>query len=273
MIQRRLADTRVLLSDPSTSMPMPSFLILAALFALTAPAIARAQDFATICHASSSYDLTLSPDSMLLDRAAPAPRRIEWRAGRVSVDGTLLHPSAEDSDRLALFEQELRALVPKAKAVANRGVELAIKAVHAEAASLGADTDTLEAIDTRLAARGAELRRRIADSHSTHDWQGDALDQYFTQVAADIVPLLAADLTHQAVAVALSGDLDAAATLRDRAATLGGADLRARLQQRMQPLRAQIAALCPAIRQLYDTQRGVRGNHGRPLDLLQIDAK
>lgn len=252
---------------------MRSSLMLAAAFALTAPAVVLAQDFAATCHASSSYDLTVSPTTLLLDRAAPAPRRIEWRGGRVSIDGVALRPSAEDSDRLALFEQQLRALVPKAKAVADRGVDLAIHAVHAEAAGLGADADTLAAIDARLAARGVELKRRIADSHSTHDWQGDALDQYFTSIAADIVPLLADDLARQAVAVALSGDLDAAASLRDRAAAVGSADLRVRLQRRMQPLQSQIAALCPAIRQLYESQRGARGANGRPLDLLQIDAK
>lgn len=252
---------------------MQPALMFAAAFALAAPAVVFAQDFTTICHASSSYDLTVSPTSLLLERATPPPRRVEWRDGRVSVDGVVLHASAEDGDRLALFEQQVRALVPKAKAVANRGVGLAIQAVHAEAAGLGADTDTLAAVDARLAARAVELRHRIADSHSTRDWQGDALDQYFTSVAADIVPLLADDLARQAVAVALSGDLDAAASLRDRAAALSGADLRARLQRRMQPLRPQIAALCPAIRQLYESQRGVRGANGRPLDLLQIDAK
>ena len=45
----------------------------------------------------------------------------------------------------------------------------------------------------------------------------------------------------------------------------------ATLQQRMQALRPQIAALCPSIRRLAELQQGVRDGNGRPLNLLQID--
>ena len=95
------------------------------------------------------------------------------------------------------------------------------------------------------------------------------MDQTMNQIAADLVPLLAADLGQQAINAALNGDLQTAASLRDRAATLA-TDLQPRLQQRMQALRPQVEALCPSIQRLAELQQGVRGSNGRPLNLLQI---
>ncbi|MEO5624835.1 MAG: DUF2884 family protein [Dokdonella sp.] len=244
------------------------------LFAITLIAgahCARANDFADICHASSSYDLTITPTSLLLDRADVAPRRIQLRSGKTTLDGAGLSLNAEDSDRLALFEQEVRALLPQARTIARNGVDLAIKAMHAETAAVGASVETLAALDASLAARGDEIKRRIATSTSTRDWQGDVLDRYGTEIAADIAPLLAADLGQQAIAAALGGDVDAAAALRDRAADLN-ANLRPRLERRMQALRPQIEALCPSIRRLDELQRGVRGANGRPLNLLDLQS-
>jgi hypothetical protein len=86
---------------------------------------------------------------------------------------------------------------------------------------------------------------------------------------ADLAPLVAGDLGQQAVDAALNGDLQAAADLRDRGATLA-TQLQPRMQQRMQALRPQIAALCPAIERLAGLQQGVRDTQGRPLHLLQM---
>lgn len=226
-------------------------------------------DFADLCHASSSYDLTITPASLLFDRSEVAPRRIELRGGKATLDGAGLTLNTEDGDRLVLFEQELRALLPKARAVARNGVDLAIKAMHAETAVLGASTETLAALDASLAARGGEIKRRIASSTSTHDWQGDVIERYATDIAADIAPRLAADLGQQAIAAALGGDVDAAAALRDRATDLND-NLRPRLERRMRALRPQIEALCPSMRRLYELQRGVRSANGRPLELLDV---
>lgn len=243
------------------------FVILALMLASAAGV--RAQDLANVCHASSSYDLTVARDGLLFDRAAPAPRRIQLHAGLLTVDGMAVNLNAEDHDRLALFEQQLRAVVPRVRNVAANGVDLAIKAVRAETTSLGPNADTQTQLDAKLAAQAAELKRRIAASTSTHDWQGSTFDHYADTIAADIAPLLAADLAQQAVAAAINGDLAAAASLQAHAADLTG-DLQPRLERRMQALRPQIQALCPSIRSLHELQRDVRGSNGRPLDLLDV---
>ncbi|HEY0231785.1 MAG TPA: DUF2884 family protein [Dokdonella sp.] len=251
---------------------MPPIAVLALAWLTLAPPAARAEELADVCHASSSYDLTIAPDSLIFDRPQPAPRRIDLRGGKASVDGVALRSNAEDADRLALFEQDARSLMPKAKAVATSGVDLLAKAVRAEAAALDLSASAQAQVDARLAAHIAQLKRRIAASTSTHDWQGDALDRYAADISADLAPLVAADLGAQALDAAVSGDLERAASLRDRAAALGSGDLPARLEHRLQALRPQILALCPSIQRLYELQRGVRDAKGRPLDLIEVDA-
>ncbi|MEO6926358.1 MAG: DUF2884 family protein [Rhodanobacter sp.] len=244
-------------------------LFLAGLLTVLGTMPSHAQDLATTCHATSSYDLTLAPGNLLFDRASPAPLRVVIAQGSLHTDGNAVALDPEQQDRLALFDRELRALVPRARKVAQNGVDMAVQAVREEVASLGLAADTRAEFDNRLNARATELKQRIASSQSTHDWQDDAMQQYSNQVAADLMPLLVADLGQQAVNAALSGDLQGAASLRDRASSLA-TELQPRMQRRMQALRPQIEALCPAIQRLSRLQQGLRDSRGRPLSLLQI---
>jgi Protein of unknown function (DUF2884) len=249
--------------------PMRPFRLLAMLLPLLAVLPLHAQQFANTCHASSSYDVTLKADSLLFERPAPAPLHVELQQGALRTDGVSVHLNPEDQDRLSLFEREARALAPRVRTVAQNGVDMAAQALRAEAGGMGMGADTRAEFDHRLAEDASELKQRIAASRSTHDWQGDVGDQYANQIAADLLPLLAADLGQQAMTAALSGDLQTAANLRDRA-TMLATELQPRLQRRMQALRPQVEALCPAIQRLAELQQGVRGSNGRPLSLLQI---
>lgn len=232
----------------------------------------HAQQLATRCHASSSFDVTVQPNRLVFDRPSPAPRRLVLSHGSLVADGASVRLNAEDEDRLALFERELRGLVPKVRAVGRRGVDLAVQALHQEAAGMGLGAASRSELDQRLAADAAELRQRIDASQSTHDWQGDAAQQLGNRIAADLTPIVAGDLGQQALQAAMSGDLDTAARLRDQAADLATA-LRPRLERRMQALAPAVDALCPSIRRLADLQQGVRDAAGRPLDLLSVDGR
>jgi hypothetical protein len=232
----------------------------------------QAQSLAAACRASSSFDLTVEPDSLLFDRANPAPRRVLVQGGTLRVDGRAVALNDESQDRLTLFERELRALLPQVKTVAAHGVDVAVQAVRDEAAGLNLGAGTRAELERRLVADAADLKRRIAASHSTHDWHGTAADQYAQRLAGDVVPLLATDLGQQALNAAMAGDLQGAAALRDRATALasdGPARLRRRIEQALRP---QVDALCPAVRRLASLQQDVRDGAGHPLDLLQLDA-
>lgn len=248
---------------------MPFLRATAALMLLLTVLPAAAQDLANTCHATSSYDVTINTDSIIFDRPSPAPERVELQHGSLRADGATVRLNAENQDRMTLFERELRALVPRVKTVAQNGVDMAVRAVQAEAGGLGLSAETRVELDQRLHARATELKTRIAASRGTHDWDGDATSQYANQMAADLLPLIGGDLGQQAIDAALSGDLQAAATLRDRAASLS-TEMQPRLLRRMQALRPQIQALCPSIQRLAGLQQDVRGSNGLPLDLIQI---
>jgi hypothetical protein len=232
-------------------------------------------DFNDICHAGSSYDVSVAASVVAFERGEGSPRRVELHAGRLTVDGATLRLNTEDGDRLVLFEQEVRALVPKAKEVARNGVDLAIKAVQAEARAFGIAAETQAGIGRVLMQHGAAVKRRIGGSTSTRDWQGDVLERIGNETAADIAPLITADLARQAADAAMGADLDALASLRERPtdllAGLTGDGLLERLEPHMQALRPQVAALCPSVRRLYELQRGLRGASGRPLDLIELE--
>jgi hypothetical protein len=241
-----------------------------------ATSVSAQDDFTDICHASSSYDLTVKPQAIAFDRPNPAPRTVMMHAGKVTLDGVALNLNTEDGDRLALFEEEVRALVPKAKAVAERGVDLAVKAMRDTVAREFEDADTRLEFDRVLGRRSTELKRRIADSTTTREWQGDAFDRYADEIAGDLAPLLASAYARRAADAASEGDLGAALSMGERhggliAGVVDG-DLGPRLAATLEPLRPQIRALCPSLQRLADLQRGVRGADGKPLDLLGIDA-
>ena len=229
----------------------------------------HAQDLAETCHASSSYDITLKPSSLSFDRPSPAPFHVDLQGGTLRTDGQAVSLNAENQDRLVLFERQLRALVPQVRTVARHGVDMAVQGLRAEADGMGLSADTRAELDRHLNTHAIELKRRITVSQSTHDWQGDFADQTMNQIGADLLPLLASDLGNQAINAALSGDLQTAASLRDRASSLA-TELQPRMQQRLQALRPQIQALCPAIDKLASLQQGVRGSHGQLLNLLQV---
>lgn len=248
---------------------MPSLRSLSLLLVLGAMPV-HAADLSTTCHASSSYDVTVQPDSLMFERSAPAPFHVQVMRGSLRADGAPVALNAEAQDRLSLFDRDLRALVPRIRALASNGVDIAVQALHGEEAGMGLAPDTRAEFDRRLAVHANELKQRIATSRSTRDWQGPAMDQTIDRMTSDLLPLLAGDLGQQAINAALAGDLQAAADLRDRATDLT-TRLQPRLQQRMQALRPQIQALCPAIRQLADLQQGLPDGHGHALNLLEID--
>ena len=229
----------------------------------------RAADLSDTCHASSSYDVTVNPHSLLFDRPGPLPKRVTLAQGALTTDGRAVQLNAEDHDRLALFERDLRALVPKARSVARQAVDIAVNQLRTEVGDLGLSTATRAEVSRRLDADAAALKRRIDTSRSTHDWDGDEGARYAQQMIGDLAPLVAGDLGQQAVNAALNGDLQTASDLRDKAASLA-TDFQPRLQRRLQVLRPQIRALCPAVDELAGLQKGVRASNGQLLHLLQI---
>lgn len=244
--------------------------LLALAIVLGATGSVAAQDLSTTCRVASTYDLTVKPDTLLFDRAEGAPRSVSMHDGSLRADGSAVSLRPDDQDRVALFENRVRALVPKVKAVANDGVDLAARAVRDEAATAAPNAVASGELDRTLNARVADIKRRIAASQSTRDWQEDAMRAYAQEIVADVGPILTQDVGSEAMQLAMSGDLQGAAALRDRVASVstgGQARVVAKLEAALKP---RIQALCPSIRELVDLQSGLKDGAGRPLQLVEI---
>ena len=221
------------------------------------------------CQVASTYDLTVRPDALLFERPEVAPRSVRMHDGSLSTDGRAVSLRPDEQDRVTLFENQVRVLVPKAKAIASDGVDIAARAVRAEAATASPGSLSSGELDRVLASRVAEIKQRIAASQSTRDWQEDAMRAYAQQIVSDIAPLLTQDVGGEAMQLAMNGDLQGAAALRDRVAdvsTGGQARVLAKLEAALRP---RVQALCPAVRQLVDLQSGLRDASGQPLRLIE----
>lgn len=230
---------------------------------------ASAQDLDHACRVASAYDLTVRPDALSFTRPDAAPRTVTMHDGNLTADGRAVALRPDEQDRVALFESRVRALVPKAKAIATDGVDVAARAVRDEAVSAAPDAVASGEFDRVLNARVAEIKRRIAASQSTRDWQEDAMRAYAQDIVSDIAPVLTQDVGSQAMQMAMNGDLQGAAALRDRVASLttgGQARVVAKLKTALEP---RVRALCPSVRELEDLQAGWRDASGRPLLLLE----
>lgn len=237
------------------------------LMALAACASARAAPPMPDCGLHSSYDLTLDGDALRFQRAGPAPREVKLAADRLRIDGRAVVLDAADQGRIAAFVRIVHALVPKVRASGRRGVALAADAVRAEAAERGLDDAPFEA---ELGATERRLDARIRNSRSTLDWRGDAAGQALAGDVAPVLARLAGGLGQQALDAALQGDLQRAAALRDRAASLQSA-LQSRILVRLQALQPQVQALCPDLQRLDALESGLTLPGGTSLDLLQIE--
>jgi hypothetical protein len=231
---------------------------------------ATAQDVGQMsCGVASSYDLTVRTDALLFERPEVAPRSVRMHDGSLATDGRAVALRPDEQDRVALFERDVRALVPKAKAIASDGVDVAARAVREEAGRASPGSLSSGELDRTLASRVAEIKRRIAASQSTRDWQADAMRAYAQEIVSDITPLLTQEVGGEAMQLAMNGDLEGAAALRDRVAdvsTGGQARVIARLESTLRP---RVQALCPAVRQLVELQSGLRDASGQPLLLIE----
>ncbi|MBX3688750.1 DUF2884 family protein [Dokdonella sp.] len=229
------------------------------------------EELNTVCRAGSSYDLSLTPDALVFERAEPVPHRVSWQRGELRVDGVRVALDTEGRDRLVLFDQELRALVPRVKAVALRGVDLLQASVRSQFDELAPGAEARTQVHQRLAQAATALRQRIERSTSTRDWQSAAFEAEIEGVIDDVAKVLAQDTAQRSVAAALDGDVQGALELPAQAGTLA-AQLQPRIERTLQHLRPQVQALCPSLQRLAELQDGVRDGHGRALGLLQIEA-
>lgn len=218
-------------------------------------ASAEPEQLAATCGTESSYDLSIGPDWLHFQRDHAVASQVSVGGGRLRVDGAPVELSLSDRDRLVLFEQVLRDLVPDVKTVARQGVDLALDAVRAEIRDVTGSPPGPQA-ESRMVQRRDALHARIDASRSTLEWQGEAFEREMQAMANEIIPLLAADVARRGMELAMAGDMAGASALQRRAQALP-TTMRARIEASLQPLQPQVARLCPRVRELAELNAGL----------------
>jgi len=246
-------------------------LIAIALPGVLLAAAAHARTLDEVCRARSGYDLTVSEAALLFERRRPGGQRLEMRRGRLRVNGYAVALDGRDRERINAYETAVRTLIPRVKALAQRGVDVSAAAVREEASRVSPRSAADPKLNARLEARARELKTRIANSATTRDWQGAAFNRYRAQIVADVLPLIAGDFAQRALELAVQGDLAGAAALTDRAAGLR-ASLEARIRNKLTALEPEMEKLCPSFDWLdaLESALTARLPDGSPLDLIEI---
>lgn len=242
-------------------------LAAAALLLTATTASARGID---ACAFESEFDLHVAADALTFERADGSPARVVMRRGTLQVDGRPVALTPADAARLRSYERTVRALVPEVKAIAIDAVAVATEAVAQVASSLaGADAD---AAVEKMHAIGQRLIERVELADDTRDFDQAGFEREIAALTAEIVPLLAADLTAAALRVAMSGDAEAAKALAQRAQAMES-ELERRVERRAGELERRVDALCPRLAELdaLEAQLELRLDAGAALDLLQAE--
>lgn len=231
---------------------------------------AGSPELAGTCGAESTYDLSIGPQWLHFQRDQSRPEEVRVGAGRLQLGRDDTPVNLEDRDRLVLFEQVLRDLVPEVKALAKRGVDLALDAVREEMRSVTGVAPGAQA-EAQMRSRRDQVHARIDASTSTRDWQGEAFEREVQAMANELVPLLAAEVARRGMELAMAGDMAGAAALQRQAQALPQT-MRARIERSLVPLQPEVARLCPRVHELAELNRGMslRLDDGRSLELLRI---
>jgi hypothetical protein len=219
------------------------------------------------CDVESDYELHVTPRSVILTRATGTPDAVLMREGRLFVDGQWVALSAVDSQRIAEYERETRAVLPLARQLGRDASEIAFTVLGEVASGFSNDPAATRAM---LAKARARLDARLARSISANHFNSDHLGEGIGRTVAELVPSLVGDIVGGAVRAAFSGD-----TARLQRMENMGKDIEARVEPRAKALERRAEALCDHMRALdeIDDALDYRLPDGRPLDLLEAKAR
>ena len=202
------------------------------------------------CDVETPWSVQLESDALTFSREAEdagIPREVRLAAGTLSIDGRDMAISADDRRRLRVYESEVRAMIPEAKAIALDAINIAFTAVD-EVARLFADRNasSYERTAEKLATVRIVARRKVDDAFKGRGWNEGDLDLVIEDAVEQLLPTLIGDVVGNAVRLALSGDAAAARELEARAERMQR-EIERRVEGRAKSLEARAEALCPRL--------------------------
>jgi hypothetical protein len=253
--------------DARIAMKLPALAMTCILLSGFGPARADGLD---VCDVESDYDLRVGPASLTFERDGAAPRRVEMRGGRLSIDSVEVPLSAADGARIAEFESLVRAAIPEVKAIAIEAVGIATEAVVQVATTFSADRSA--ATLKRIERLSDDLSKRVQASADSADWRDAEFETAVEALVEELVPAMAGDVAAIAIKVALSGDETAIRDLEARAERMEKA-IEAGVEKRAAALERRADKLCPRLVALdrLESELTLRLTDNARLDLLQIE--
>lgn len=220
------------------------------------------------CEVRSDYRLSIGDDRIRLHRDEGSPREVVFASGALRVDGEVLALSPADAARVRDYERRVRGLLPEARAIAHDAVDIAIGAVAAVARAFGSDAAPGDAV--AFDAIAARLHARVEAGFASGSFDDPGIDAAVEAAMEELIPRLVADVTAEAVRVALSGDKAAVARLEARTQSLE-TEIEQAVEARTQALERRAKALCHGVAALDAIERdwGVR-HAGATLDLVEV---
>ncbi len=223
------------------------------------------------CNFDSDYDFTISDDALIFEREAGSPERVEFRQGQVWVDGRQQSLTAADRVRVLQFENDARAIVPEAKAIAVEAIDLAGAALEQVATAFTSGENRERIIDRGNQLR-LQLRERIAAADSTATFDEAEFEDAIEEIVESAIPELVGGIAAMAMKAAFSGDESMVSEIEAKAEQLEST-IEREVEARAELIEARADVLCERVRDLdkIESQFEFAMADGRSLDLLQTD--
>jgi hypothetical protein len=224
---------------------------------------ASAKDFR--CDVDSDYDLSITPQSVILTREMGVPKAIVMRQGRLFIDDKWVSLSAEDSKRIAEYEKQARATMPLAQQIGRDAADIAFTTLGEVAAGLSAHPEETRA---HLTKARTQLDARMARSVTANRFNGNDLGAGIAGAIGEVMPTVIGDIVGGAIGAAFSGD----SARLERMNNLDK-EIERRVEPRAKQLEQRAEMLCRRMEALdaIDESLAYRLPSGDRLDLL--DAK
>ncbi len=222
------------------------------------------------CEINSAYDLSIEPERLIFARTGS---EIVFAQGRLYLDGNAVVLSRADSERVAAFEREVRALIPEVRKIATDAVDIAFVALQRVVETFASEANRAGFI-AELDGMRSEIRTAVAQAQSSRALDESALQSRIEGFVSRIAPRIAGEFAAQAVSAALSGDESAANAIEERANRLEK-EIEASVEAPARALESRVNALCPRVEELdrLENQLELRLPNGDPLNLLEVQRK
>jgi Protein of unknown function (DUF2884) len=211
----------------------------AAMSVMASPVSAHSKD----CNFSSEYKFSQQGRTLIFSRDQAPGKRIMIQDARMVIDGQEQKLSAQDKQRVAEFESEMRSLIPQVKQVSLEAVDIAFTALVEVSHALSGDQNN-ETVKKLLKSQ-VQLRQSIAKDPGIVI-NGDIDAEIIAPVITDFVPDIVSGAVKQALSLAFSGDDKKAAAFEARMDKMG-ADIDSKVAARAKKLEPLAEAMCQRV--------------------------